>query len=297
MKIKLLAENRSSRGPGMVYKNLRKGLEAIGAEVADYPIKSIGDWEDYLVCLSNPAPWEMEGGLLECELNPSSISLLGPNNWEIPNAHTASKYSNFLVPSQWVKDLYLTFPFMEDKNIHVWPVGIDTEEWPLTKSSEKVGDCLIYFKGREERIKDAAVELCVDKRLSWGGLVYGSYAEEALHDAVNQCRFAILVTKTESQGIAVQQILASGLPCFVFEKECWDDRDDGVSCPGSAVPYWDERCGVKVREDASREEIYEAFTYFLENLDSFDPRAFIEENLTLELCAQKFIDILEATDG
>ena len=83
---------------------------------------------------------------------------------------------------------------------------------------------------------------------------------------------------------------------FVFEKESWDDRSPEVECPATAVPYFDERCGVKVREGASREEIHEAFTYFLENHDSFDPRAYIEENLTLEICAQKFLDILESTD-
>ena len=71
---------------------------------------------------------------------------------------------------------------------------------------------------------------------------------------------------------------------------------EGVNCPASSVPYWDERCGVKVREGASREEIYEAFSHFLENLDSFDPRAYVEENLTVETSAQKFIEILESTN-
>ena len=288
MKIKLLAQNRTSRGPGMVYKNLRKGLELLGHDVADYPITKIGE-EDYLACLSNPLPWEVGG------MNPKAVSLLGPNNWEIPDERTAGKYNDFVVPSQWVKDLYLTFDFMKNKNIHVWPVGIDTEDWPDTRSKEKPGDCLIYHKGMPDEIKNLAVELCLDRNLSCGILSYGSYDESALHDATNQCRFAILITRTESQGIAAQQILASGLPCFVFEKEQWDDRNDGIACAASAVPYWDSRCGVKVREGASREEIHEAFTHFLENIDSFDPRSFIEENLTLEICAQKFIDILETT--
>jgi hypothetical protein len=292
MKIRLLTNNRTSRGPGMVYKNLRKGLELLGVKVQDYPIV-IDEEFDYCVCLSDPAPWAGTAADSELYFDPH---LVGPNMWEIPVESVAAKHQNFLVPSQWVKDLYTTFNFMKDKSLYVWPVGIDTAEWPDTSSNEKIGDCLIYHKATPDSAKDLAIELCLDKGLSCGALTYGSYAEEALHGAVKQCRFAILTTKTESQGIAYQQILASGLPCFVFEKAVWDDRTDGIKCPASAVPYFDERCGVKVREDASREEIYEAFTDFLENLDTFDPRAYIEENLTLEICAQKIVDILEDID-
>jgi len=289
MKIRLLTDNRTIRGPGMVYKNLRKGLEALDVEVQDYPIV-IAEKFDRCACLSNPDAWEGAG------LDGKDFHVVGPNMWEIPIESIAKQYQDFLVPSQWVKDLYFTFDFMKDKSIHVWPVGIDTEDWPDTTDKEKFGDCLIYFKHMEEEDKTVAAELCIDKGLVFGCLSYGNYDESALHDAVNKCRFAILVTRTESQGIAYQQILASGLPCFVFEKEVWDDRDDGIECPASAVPYFDERCGVKVKEGATREEIYESFTYFLENLDSFDPRAYVQENLTLEICAQKFLDILESTD-
>ena len=290
MKITLLTNNRDSRGPGMVYKNLRKGLENIGVEVAKYPL-SLPLESDYSVCLSDPDPWEAQG------VDPSTLSLVGPNMWEIPIESVAEKYTDFLVPSQWVKDLYLTFDFMKDKNLHVWPVGIDTEEWKPVPAEEKVGDCLIYYKGiTDHSAKEIPARLCLDKGLSFGSLTYGNYAETALLDATKKCKFAILMTRTESQGIAVQQILSSGLPCFVFEKEKWDDREDDIECEASAVPYWDQRCGVKVRQGASEQEIYEAFTYFLENIESFDPRSFIEENLTLEASAQKFVEILESTN-
>ena len=273
----------------MVYKNLRKGLEKIGVEVEQYPV-DLEKKSDHIVCLSDPRPYTLLG------VDPSSLSLVGPNMWEIPIESVAEKYTDFLVPSQWVKDLYLTFDFMKGKNLHVWPVGIDTEEWKPAPAEEKVGDCLIYYKGiNDPAAREIPPRLCLDKGLSFGSLSYGNYAETALLDATKKCKFAILMTKTESQGIAVQQILSSGLPCFVFEKEKWDDRDDGIECEATAVPYWDERCGVKVRQGASEQEIYEAFTYFLENIESFDPRSFIEENLTLESSAQKFVEILEST--
>ena len=108
MKIKLLASQRSARGPGMVYKNLRKGLEALDIEVANYPVR-IEEECDYTVSLSHPSPWEKSG------VDSNSICVIGPNIWEIPEEATAAKYSDIIVPSQWVKTFYETFDFMKDK--------------------------------------------------------------------------------------------------------------------------------------------------------------------------------------
>jgi hypothetical protein len=62
----------------------------------------------------------------------------------------------------------------------------------------------------------------------------------------------------------------------------------------SSVPYWDERCGMKF-EDA--EEFRASFGTFLERLQdgAFSPRDYITENLTLEVCARCYAEIVEET--
>ena len=59
MKITILTNNRESRGPGMVYKNLTKGLHSIGVKTTKYPLQLPLEG-DYSVCLSDPAPWEAQ---------------------------------------------------------------------------------------------------------------------------------------------------------------------------------------------------------------------------------------------
>jgi len=289
MKIKLLASERSERGPGMVYKNLRKGLEALDIEVADYPVR-IDEECEYTVSLSHPAIWEKMG------VQSDSICAIGPNIWEIPEPAIAMKYSDIIVPSQWVKTFYETFDCMKEKNIHIWPVGIDTKEWSPSTPEDKKGDCLIYYKSAPRDQLDQAVEMCMKAGLTFGILEYGKYHEDALREAVQQCKFCILVTRTESQGIAYLQILSAGLPCFVFEKEVWDDRSDGISCPATAVPYFSEACGVKISQSATLEEKQEKFSDFLDSLRTFAPREYVTNNLGLKDCAKKFVDILESTN-
>ena len=53
-------------------------------------------------------------------------------------------------------------------------------------------------------------------------LNYGSYTELDLLSAGEQSLFAILNTSTESQGIAYQEILSMGVPCYVIDKKIWD---------------------------------------------------------------------------
>ena len=289
-KIRLLASERNARGPGMVYKNLRQGLEKLDIQVADYPVH-LDEKCDYTACLSHPMPWEKAG------FQSDSICVIGPNIWEIPEEKTAQRYNDIIVPSPWVKQFYETYDFMKEKNIHVWPVGIDTEDWCPSNETEKKGDCLIYYKAAPQEQLDQAVEMCVRAGMAFGILEYGKYHEDALRQATEQCKFCILVTRTESQGIAYLQILSAGLPCFVFEKEVWDDRSDGIICEATAVPYFDETCGMKVSQSANFEEKISVFSDFLENLGTFSPREYVTKNLRLEVCAKKFIDILESTDG
>ena len=291
LKIRILSNSASSkRGPGVVHHNLIKGFDLPAFNnIAVYQNELTNDDEVYTACLSPTKQFENLG------ISSEDIDLVGPNNWEIPTIEVASKYQNFLVPSQWVKGLYESFDCMQGKNIHVWPVGIDTNEWTQLDVTQKPADCLIYHKNTDKGQLEQAIKLCEDNSLSFGVLSYGSYKEEDLASAVSQCKFCILVTKTESQGIAYMQILSSGLPCFVFEKDRWDDRSDGIACDASSVPYFDKRCGQKISQSAPYESKHAMFGAFLENIknNEYNPREYIVENHALEISTRNFISILE----
>ena len=125
--------------------------------------------------------------------------------------------------------------------------------------------------------------------MTYSGAVYGQYDETSFREAVRRCRFCVTITSTESQGIAYQEILSMGVPCYVVEKTQWNDRP-GISCLASSAPYFDSRCGIKCPD-------LSFFDTFLSELEKYDPREYILDNLTLEKCASEYFSLLEMSHG
>lgn len=291
--VRLYYDNESHRGPGKVVQNLTKGLKAIGVTAegvwSSRPLKYNG-W------LQN-----CNKGLLQSSQKSNEPRLLGPNLFVLPpdDPELCKLGEHFVVPSQWVKDLYASFEEMRGKQIHVWPVGIDTDQW-MPLPLKPTLDCFIYFKNRAEQDLAIVEAICRKFNLKYEVLKYGQYQESELAELCMNVRFAILLTGTESQGIAYMQILSANKPCYVFNnptwKGEWKDKNGPTIflCPASSVPYFDDRCG----EIASNVSL-EHFSDFLKRVDdyAFRPREYILENHTLEKSAQKYFDLLRISNG
>ena len=104
----------------------------------------------------------------------------------------------------------------------------------------------------------------------------------------------VFLCEHETQGIAYQQALSSGVPIFAWDRQgLWKDPsfypDKAVFGPVTSVPYWDERCG---RRFSDTDAFLEGWSAFFEKVRSslFQPRDYILENLTLETCAQRYVE-------
>ena len=95
----------------------------------------------------------------------------------------------------------------------------------------------------------------------------------------------MLITSTESQGIAYQELLSMNVPCYCIDKTVWDDRD-GHSYPATSVPYFDKSCGIKTSDLSDLDQ-------FLDNIHLYEPRKYIVDNLGLEKQAKNYVNILE----
>ncbi len=208
------------------------------------------------------------------------------------------KYPNLkqvLVPGEWMREM--CEPFYGDK-VSAWPTGIDTEKWkPFPEP--KMYDFLIYDKVRWEYDQHEKALLyhlknTLDKRgLNFQLIRYGNYSPSELREKLRVSKAAIFLCEHETQGLAYQQILSCNIPVLAWDQQgYWKDPayyPHRVRYkPVSSVPYWDDRCGLKFR---NRDEFEPRLTEFLQNLDSYKPRDYIMENLTLEICAQKYLDI------
>ncbi|MDQ7947321.1 MAG: hypothetical protein REI78_13005 [Pedobacter sp.] len=215
---------------------------------------------------------------------------------ELLAAHPNVK--KILVPGEWMKKMFEPY---YGKTVEAWPVGIDTEKWsPAIKQQPKY-DFLIYDKIRwehenfENKLINPIKAILDRHQLSYTSIVYGQYDHAQLIEKVGSSKAVIFLCEHETQGLAYQQILSTGTPVLAYDQqEYWVDPafyPHRVKFgPVSAVPYWDENCGLKFQSIQEFESVLEHFQAE-QAKGNFHPRKYIQENLSLESCAMAYRDI------
>ncbi|MEO5910954.1 MAG: hypothetical protein ABIP95_08700 [Pelobium sp.] len=210
------------------------------------------------------------------------------------------KYPNvrhFLVPGKWMEEMCRPY---YGNQVEAWPVGIDTEKWnEKIKNQELSTDFLIYDKVRwehdfyEKGLINPIINILQKHQMNYENIRYGYYNHQELTEKLSRCKAVIFLCEHETQGLAYQQILATGTPILAWDRGgFWQDPAYYPTKvkyePVSSVPYWDERCGLKFKNELDFELNLIAFT---KKLKLFKPRDYVLENLTLEKCANWYVNI------
>ena len=267
-------------GPHKVVDNLIKSLEQ---EKIEYTINEEKYEHNFLVQYDATA--HEKHSKIE-----QDTTIIGPQVWMFDGygqflIENQNYYKKIIAPSQWVKDKFINkFNIPEDK-LAVWPVGIEE----FNNIREPNYDCLIYFKRREQKELDAVKQFLDNKNLSYKMVEYGTYGEDGFKQLVNSAKFCFLINGTESQGIAVQEIMSMGVPIIAWDIKEWLDQGEAYRVPATSIPYWDERCGEVF---FNIDDLEVTFSKFYATLDQYDPKAFIKDNLSFECSVKTLLDIL-----
>lgn len=277
-----------------VYVNLLKGLDKIGESyVTNIPYSDIraGD----LVGVVG-----LGGRCLESYDKPNRI-LAGiavaahPQEW--PTLFSEYPIARYVVHCDWVKAMYERH---YGQRVATWAVGIDTEAWRPTDTPKNV-DVLVYDKIRwdRERVQRALLAPLIDvlrlSRLSYKVMRYGSYKPRDYVEALAQARSMLFLCEHETQGLAYQEAMSSGVPILAWDPGQWLDpwryRYGETYVPATSVPFFDERCGATF---VGVPDFPEALGRFMEkvNANQYNPRDYVIEHLTLEKCAKDYLHLL-----
>ncbi|GAB3903579.1 glycosyltransferase [Mucilaginibacter boryungensis] len=294
---------RGKAKPGgvmMVALNLMQGLDKLNIPYRFNDFKYIKQHPEETACIIGKPQV-----LFEREWKNPIVFGAGIFSHPVECPDLLTRYPNIkrvLVPGNWMQKMFE--PYYGNK-VTAWPTGIDTEKWaPVTRSEEKPVDFLIYDKIRWERDKyvsqllNPILDTLNNQSLKYTILQYGAYTPTDLQQALAQSKAAIFLCKHETQGLAYQQILSSGLPILAWDiGGYWQDPyyyPEIKYGPVSSVPYWDDRCGLKFASVNEFEGRLHEFMS-LKNKGLFSPRKYILENLTIEKCAADYINIVQAT--
>lgn len=298
---RLIRGKRRPGGQERVFINLCAGLDRLGRP---YRVN------DYRNTKNHPEE-------VACIVGKSHI--LDKQKWQNPIVFGAATFSHpiekpdffehyptvekVLVPGEWMRRMWE--PYFGN-NVVSWPVGIDTDRWRATGRSKRL-DFLLYDKVRwkhdefEQTLSSPIRHEIRNRRLSFTEIRYGRYREEDYQDLLNRCCAMIFLCEHETQGIAYQQALSAGVPILAWDRGgYWQDPSffprEVKFEPVTSVPYWDDRCGRTFRDF---NEFPVKLEEFLDKLRAgeFVPREYILENLTLEKCARRYLEIHDDVAG
>jgi len=287
-------------GPKKVLDNTLKGLDKIGVtyvfnkSINEYKYNWIHDDQKAII----------EAGFV------GKPVLIGPNTAVLPKdlpklRKRLPKGSVYIHPSKWSADVWRQIGYGEAK-LDFWPAGIDMDEFKIVdkKDNKKV---LFYFKERDLKLIDKVKKILKRMNLEYEIIHYGFYQQNDYKKTLKNSKFGIWIGRQESQGIGLQEALATGLPLVVLDATSLFDTvptdsknyyayefpQELRSVKTSTAPYFDERCGIKIE---NIDKLEDSIKYIQENIHSFNPREYIEENLSLEKSAKGLVSFFERMD-
>ncbi len=287
-------------GPKKVLVNALKGLDKIGVNYVfnqslhEHKYNWIHDDQQAMI----------EAGFV------GRAVLVGPNTAVLPKdlplfRKKLPQDSVYIHPSKWSAEVWNFLGYNESK-LDFWPVGIDMDEFQVVKR-ENNSKILLYFKQREVALLENVQKIITNLGFEYILIHYGFYKEQEYKQALQECKFGVWIGCSESQGIGLQEALATNLPLIVldatsiFDTVATDSKSYyEYNFPKSlkvikttTVPYFDEKCGIVIED---LKDLEKSILFMHDNIEIYKPRKFIEENLSLEKSALWFVSFFEKMD-
>lgn len=238
----------------------------------------------------------------------------GPNIVVFPFEHNALltnlAIDKHLVPSDWVKRLYIEMEPSLDGKIFSWPAGVDTEYFKPDSDIQRDNTVVVYHKFESDQVR---YHVCCELRkhgfvpvtFKYGGrplAFYESngarqevekYTLEDFKRALSQASFAVVISDHESQGIALAEMWSMDVPTICFDPHyyMWEyegglyERDGDLS----SCPYLSEKTGMRFADFNELDNILKQLS---QNRKGFSPREWVLKNMSDEACAGMFLQLL-----
>lgn len=214
-----------------------------------------------------------------------------------PNAYCYRYVNNPLIdlridPSAWVRDANLLHHTqLRVSDYLVWPAGVDEHYFNPKKANDYMSRKVLVYNKEQPDLTRQVVTLLKKYHFEPILITYGSYYKEQFKHILDTVSFAVFLSKTESQGLALAECWAMDVPTLCWNLEC-PHKYLEISYPvSSACPYLTEKTG---RSWKTLEEL----ELLLQNIPSVfqtcAPRAWIVENMTDVIVVRQLLASIES---
>ena len=195
----------------------------------------------------------------------------------------------YIVPSEWVKRQVTEDCAALKNRVLCWSAGINSQFWKPEVKKEKRDKVLIYWKTEPEEFCNDVEWIVKESGRQTAVIRYGNYSINEYKAILDQTRFAVFISRSESQGIAMFEAWAMDVPTFVFDPGQFNFYGRTISYV-SASPYLSDVAGNKWK---NLEELKNLVND--ENiLQRFSPRKYVLDQFTDEHCAEQLVKSIQS---
>jgi hypothetical protein len=272
-------------------KNALLSYKNVDIQIVDiYQFRSI-ELSDYDVVYNPSEPMDISN-------YPNTKFLFGPHFSVFPDSKlNVIKHTNvvYTQPSEWAKQVWLSYNGGENcrgLKMESLPFGVDTNRFYEILPVQQRKTVFLYYKQRIPEDIHFMIDFLQKKQIQFVFFNYQKrYSEEEYIQCLQQSTYGIWVGRHESQGFALEEALSCNVPLFVWDVTSMNQEagQQYADIPATAIPYWDERCGEFFHD---KQELENKFQLFLSKLDSYRPREYVLENLSMEKCEARLVNIV-----
>lgn len=235
--------------------------------------------------------------IIDVSKYPNTKFIFGPHCCLFPHEKNLEivkgKNSIYIQPSDWPINFW-KFCDVKTTELNIIPFafGVDTERFVNTKDIQNRNQVFIYFKRRHPNELHYLENFLRFKNISYSIFSYvDRYDENDYLNYLQNSKYGIWLDAHESQGFALEEALSCNIPLLVWNITSMN-QEHGSSyknIPATTIPYWDEKCGEFFY---NANELNNTFEIFISKLDSYKPRDFILNNLSIDICENNLIDLI-----
>lgn len=255
----------------------------------EYKFGSITDINNFDIIYSPTEP-------IDSSKYPTKKFIMGPHFSVFPDENKLNTINNthnntiYIQPSNWATEVWVQLNIQKYLPIFTIPFPVDTNKFiPINQPKN---DVFIYYKRRNPNELQFIINYLNSNNIKFHLFNYtAGYKEHDYLNILQKSKYGIIVDAHESQGFAIEEALSCNVPLIVWNTKVmsqeYGSRYNNIPC--NTIPYWDSLCGEYFYE---YHEFINTFELFINNLSSYNPRQYILNNLSTEICAEKWKNII-----
>ncbi len=189
-----------------------------------------------------------------------------------------------IVPSDWVRNYFLSLIGATEKRIIVIPAWVD-EHSAWTRD----GFLLIYKKDCPDELFDSIVKYLIWRKILYKTIEYGKFQKSEYLELLNTAKGLIYLQNSESQWIALHEAWMRNVPALVWNRGYCEYQQTKWYDMKISAPYLNDECGMFF--DSSN--FISSFSLFLERLSVYSPREYSLKHFTNKVTTELLLQNIQ----